>query len=102
MVLTEVQLQHLADFFFKTTLEGGMELPSPQAAGGITMESVDKTLTLYRQSPLLRAIVARTVSAVEMAETARNQARLLLATPTRAAGLSMAPPGLEASPANIF
>ena len=81
--LSEAQLQSLVDFFTMTMAEGGLNLPNPLAAGGFTMDDIDRNLTLYPSEPILKAVVARTMSGVEMQEAARNAARLLLATPLR-------------------
>ena len=47
------------------------------------MEVVDKTMKCYPVEPLLRAVVARTISGIEIMETARQQARLLLTSPVK-------------------
>ena len=47
------------------------------------MAATDKHFTKYPKEQLLRAVVARTLSGIAMQEAARNQARMLLATPTK-------------------
>ena len=82
-VLSDNQWENITDFFIKPVVEGGMEFPTQISAGGITMGVLDKTMKFYPVEPLLRAVVARTISGIEMMEASRQQARLLLTSPVK-------------------